>query len=210
MKEETKEFIIGYDTEKKAIATMKVKVKHPCYYNKEKGSYTDFEKFEFTSSFNIGTLTDIDEENENAKEYYEMVFDDCYDAERKLDLLCNGERTKNDVIDEWMRYEYDYRERIDCSCTDYEFIFDNITYNFRTDGCGQHDIREDSYNWQHVNEKVGELLKFWDEYHLKELTEESYDELMELLQHFESFQDDDVIIDIAKKNFFEEVQKNDK
>ena len=205
MKEEIKkEFLIAYDKEEKTIATMEIEVKHPRYWSKEKGNYTDESKFDFSASFNVGELVNIDEENENAQEYYEMVFDDCYDAERKLDLLNNGERTKHDVIDEWMRYEYDYRDRIDCSCTDYEFTFDNITYNFRTGGCGQHDIRDDSNEWQYVNNNVVKLLKFWDQWHLKELTEESYQQLIELLQDMETYKNDDVIIDIAKKIFFEE------
>ena len=203
MKEIKKEFLIAYDKEEKTIATMEVEVKHPRYWSKEKGSYTDESKYDFSASFNVGELVNIDEENENAYDYYEECFEYGYDAEGKLDLLYGGDRTKKDVIDEWIHYEYDYRERIDCGCTDYEFTFDNVIYNFRTAGCGQHDIRDDTNEWQYVNKAVAELLNIWDEWHLKELTETSYKKLVELLEDMKAYESDDAIIDIAKKNFFE-------
>lgn len=205
MKELKKEFIIAYDKKEKNIVTMKIEVKNPSFYNKERGSYKDFNKFEFTASFNVGELVNIDDENKNAYNYYESIFDDCYDAEAKLNLLNGGERTKKDVIDEWLASEYDYRERIDCSCTDYEFTYKNITYNFITAGCGQHDIRTDSNNWIFVNNKVDNLLKMWDQYHLKEINESNCNKLIEILKDFEKFEHDEAIIEIAKNKFFDEV-----
>lgn len=204
MMELKREFMIAYDKQSKNIATMEVRVKNRIFYNKENGRFKDLSKFEFTASFNVGELVNIDDANEDAYDYYESIFDDCYDAKTKIDLLNGGERTKKDVIDEWIRSEYDYRDRVDCSCTDYEFTYKNITYNFETIGCGQHDIRTDSYNWIFVNNKVKDLLKMWNQYHLNEIDESNYNKLIEILKEFEQFEHDEVIIEIAKKHFFKE------
>lgn len=80
---------------------------------------------EFTASFDEGEAFGIDSIDLN-----EMCQDqwDCLDPESKLDLLYDGDRTREDVFDEWTRYS-DYHKFIDCSCTDIEIEIEKSYYN---------------------------------------------------------------------------------
>lgn len=177
MKEERirKEYFIGGSEDLHNIFTMELEVTNRNGYQ------------EFTASFNEGGLINIDEKNEEAEDYYSMLFDEV-DAETKLQYLEDGDITKKEWIENCLSDEYDYRERIDCSCTDYELIRNESTWNFETCGCGQHDPRECSY-FIPVNETVNELFKFWDAHHLEEITDEEKNELLKLCDKMEEFED---------------------
>ena len=163
---------------------------------------------EFTASFNVGRAFDVDTIDEYyKKDYYEMLWD-CYDADGKLDLLMDGERTKDDVFDNWS-IDDDYRNIIDCSCTDYEIDLKDektktiTTYNFETEGCGQHDCRDDADFDKMIftNKKAFNILmKLWDEKHLKEIDTEDkkqVEEIDRLLADYTEYND-------AFYNFIEE------
>jgi hypothetical protein len=170
-----KEFLIGGSKDFENIFTMEIEIRDWNGYP------------EFSASFNEGELFNVEERNENAEDWYSTLFDEM-DAETKLKYLQDGDITKQDWIEECIRYEYDYRERVDCSCTDYEFTKDNLTYNFETVGCGQHDPRDYDY-FIPVNSTVKKLLEFWDKHHLKEITEKEFEELKKLCKNMESFED---------------------
>lgn len=125
---------------------------------------------EFTASFDVGEAFDIDAVDLN--EQCQLQWD-CLDDNTRLNLLLDGDRTRKDVFEEWTRYS-DYREFVDCSCTDIETELENGTIiNFETTSCGQHDIREDKNNYNNIiftnKEAVEKLLKLWDLYHLKNI-----------------------------------------
>ena len=170
-----KEFIIGGSKDLHNIFTMKLEVTYRNNYQ------------EFTASFNEGELINIDERNEDARGWYEEMFD-CADNESKLYYLQDGDRTKEEWIDACIAEEYDYRYRIDCSCTDYEINRDGVTYNFETVGCGQHDPRNTEY-FTPVDGTVDKLLKFWDLHHLGEITDEEKKELLKLCDKMEKYED---------------------
>lgn len=170
-----KEFLIGGSKDYHNIYTMEVEVT-------TRNNYP-----EFTASFCEGELFNIDDANEYAEDYYDEVFE-CMDAETKLNYLQNGDITKKEWIEDCIRYEYDYRERIDCSCTDYELYIDGELYNFETVGCGQHDPRDDDH-FIPVNNTVKKLIEFWDVHHLKEINEDDYKELLKLLKNMEHYED---------------------
>ena len=176
MKKETlkREFIIGGSEDLHNIFTMELNIRNWNGYP------------EFTASFNEGELINIDERNEDARGYYEDMFD-CADNESKLYYLQDGDRTKEDWIDACIDEEYDYRDRIDCSCTDYEFTKDGETYNFETIGGGQHDPRKCEY-FISVNNTVDKLLEFWDKHHLKEISDEEKSELLKLCKKMEKYE----------------------
>lgn len=170
-----KEFLIGGSENLENIIIMELEIRDWNGYP------------EFTASFSEGELFNIDEKNEEAEDYYNEVFN-CMDAETKLKYLQDGDITKQDWIEECIRYEYDYRDRVDCSCTDYEFTRDGASYNYQTIGGGQLDPRDYDY-FIPVNSTVKKLLEFWDKHHLKEITEKEFEELKKLCKNMESFED---------------------
>lgn len=148
---------------------------------------------EFTASFNVGEAFNVDCINEDyKKEYFEEVWN-CYDAETKLNLLDDGEKTKKDVISDWDYYS-DYTEIKDCSCTNYEITNNNITINFETIECGQHDVREDAdfLNMRFTDEKLfNDIMYYWNNYHLKEVNNEQIEEIKKLMEsNFTEYGDD--------------------
>lgn len=169
-----KEFIIGGSKNLHNIITMELEVTYRNNYQ------------EFTASFSEGELFNVDERNEDARGWYEEMFD-CADNESKLYYLQDGDRTKEEWIDACIAEEYDYRDRIDCSCTDYEFTKDGETYNFETSGCGQMDPRDKEY-FIPINDTVKKLLEFWDANHLKEISDEEKSELLKLCEKMEKYE----------------------
>lgn len=151
---------------------------------------------EFTASFNIGEAFNIDCIDEDYRwDYYETLWSDCYDEKSKRDLLDDGNRTKQDVFKQWDADQYDgYHEIKDCSCTDYEITNNNITINFETIGCGQHDIREDAdfQNMRFTDEKLfNNIMYYWDHYHLKKVNNEQIEEIKKLMEsNFAEYGDD--------------------
>lgn len=145
---------------------------------------------EFTASFDKGEAFDID--NIDLEEQCQNEWD-CLDETTKLNLLCDGDRTKEDVFDEWTKYS-DYHEFIDCSCTDIEMeTKDGVLVNFETVSCGQHDERDESNfkNFKYTNKRAFEIIMYlWDNYHLKEITdkeEKLFNEACELLKDFDPY-----------------------
>lgn len=130
---------------------------------------------EFTASFDVGEAFDIDEIDETYKQnYYEDLWS-CFDSEQKLNYLNDGEKTKQEVFDDW-DYDDDYRQIKDCSCTDYETELNNgQIINFESTCGGQHDIRKNIEEYKNIiftdKKAVDFILELWDKYHLKDITE---------------------------------------
>lgn len=156
---------------------------------------------EFNACFNVGNIFDIDVIDNN---YYETWFDnywECCDNETKLELLENGEITYNRAFKNWKNSVIDYRDVVDCSCTDYEIEIKENTYNFESIAGGQCDIRKEK-NIIYTNEKiVNKLLYMWDNYHLKEVNEEIEKNIIDLLNAMSKFEEcEDEFYDFIKKN----------
>lgn len=161
---------------------------------------------EFTASFYVGQALDID--NIDLEEECEMQWE-CLDNETKLDMLEDGEKTKQDVFDNWTSYS-DYHDFKDCSCTDYELTLDNGTLiNFETTCCGQHYIREDNENYNQIiftnKQAVEKLLELWDKYHLKnvENNEDFEKDFNFVLENLKEYSDRETIINFIKENIKE-------
>lgn len=148
---------------------------------------------EFTASFDVGEAFDIDDID--LQEQCQDLWD-CYDAQQKLDLLYDGDRTREDVFDDWTKYS-DYKEFKDCSCTDYEIELNNgQTINFETTCGGQHDIREDKEEFNNIiftdKKAVGLILELWDKYHLKNIENNMQDvenKINEILKRIDKYND---------------------
>lgn len=176
-----KEFFIGGSKDLHNIFTMGVEITYRNGYQ------------EFTAHFNEGELFNVEERAGDAEDYYEELWD-CLDNDTKISYLQDGYITKDEWIQNCIDEECDYRDRIDCSCTDYEIEKDGNTYNFESIAGGQHDPRKCDY-FIPVNETVNKLLKFWDDHHLKEITDEEKEELMKLCEKMEEFEDIEKVID---------------
>lgn len=153
-----KKFLLGVNPEEKTIYFGELEIT-------DRNGYK-----ELTASFDIGEAFDIEDLdlNEICQEQW-----DCLDTESKLDLLYDGDRTREDVFEDWTRYA-DYHEFRDCSCTNYEVILQSgELVNFETISGGQCDIREDKENYKKIiftNRKAVQLLlKLWDRYHLENI-----------------------------------------
>lgn len=178
-----KTILLGVNKIDGIIATMDIKVR---------------DDLKFSASFNIGQLTEV---NYNNYSYYVDYFD-CLDAETKLDYLSNGDKTREEVIQNWINDETDYRDRIDCSCTDYEIEYEVNTYNFETIACGQSDI--DEYNIKLINENVTKrLLDMWKEYHLKVINIHQFIDLIEDIEKMHDYDSDNVdLSEVLEEIFF--------
>lgn len=158
---------------------------------------------EFTACFNEGEAFKIEDINEQYKsDYYEELWS-CYSVEQKLDLLDDGEKTKEEVFSNWS-YNDDYRQIIDCSCTDYEMEVNGEEINFRSTCGGQYDVREESDFDEMIftNKKAfNQLMKLWDEKHLKKITEEEEKQIEELEKTFEKYEEEE-------NGFYSFIEKN--
>lgn len=136
-------------------------------------------------SFNEGQAFDINTiDAEYTRDYFNELWDYGYDAQTKLDLLQDGEITKEEVFQDWME-DINYSDINDCSCTDYEVTKNGKTINFETIGCGQTDVRtdEDFNDMKFTDEKMfNDIMYYWDNFHLKELNEEQVKEIKEITE----------------------------
>ena len=151
---------------------------------------------EFTASFNVGWAFDVDNIDDSAEQYFEELWNNS-DDEKKLELLQDGDITREEAKREFINVTYyysGYRGFVDCSCTDYEVddMPNGDTINFETESCGQVDIRRepDFENTIFTNkEAVMKLLEFWDNFHLKEITEVQEEEINNLLNELAPFEE---------------------
>lgn len=153
---------------------------------------------EFTASFDIGEAFSIDDiDTDYLTDYYEDLFNNVED-ETKLDWLQEGDITRYDWIESQVNNYNDYKNIIDCSCTDLEMEYTNscgedVNINFKSTCVGQHDIRkEDGYNdMKYTNRPATEeLLYLWDNYHLSSIKDnkkalEMYERVIKMLSYYE-------------------------
>ena len=146
---------------------------------------------EFSASFNVGEGFNTNEIEFYRYEDYFYSLWECYDNSFKLDMLEDGEITKEEAKNNFINSICDYRDIIDCSCTDYEVDINGDIINFETVACGQVDIREepDFKNTAFTDkEAVMKLLEFWDNFHLKEITEVQEEEINSILESMSSYE----------------------
>lgn len=148
---------------------------------------------EFSASFHVGEGFNTNEiEFYRYEDYFDSLWE-CSDNSFKLDMLEDGEITKEEAKNNFVNSIYDYRDIIDCSCTNYEVDMPNgDTINFETVACGQCDIRKEP-NFKNTvftnKEDVMKLLELWDNFHLKEITEAQELEINNLLNELTPFEE---------------------
>lgn len=153
-----KKFLLGVNPKEKTIYLGELEITNRNGYK------------ELAASFDVGQAFNV--EDLDLEEICQEQWD-CLDDENKLDLLYDGDRTREDVFEDWTSYA-DYTDFKDCSCTDYETTLESgELVNFETISCGQCDIRENKEEYDNIvftNKKaVTMLLNLWDQYHLKSI-----------------------------------------
>lgn len=171
-------------------------LKHPRYWSKEKGSYTDEEVLEFSASFD--TVTPFNADDYDLEEYYEGWIDGL-DKEYLYDLCerfdCSPSQLPKNLADEC----YDVRDALDCSLYPEEIIVDGESWCFESSSCGQHDTREEGME-EYVNEEAYNLLHtLWDNYHLKTVDEEVVKQVEKLVDVLSSVDEEEWIINYIKE-----------
>ena len=158
---------------------------------------------EFSASFDLGEAFDINLSQEEIENYWNDYWD-YLDSDTKLDILDDGESTKQVWLDEKVDETY-YTDIRDCSCTDLEMDFNGVTINFETISCGQYDCRKDEAfkDMKFTNkEAFDKLMDLWDNYHLREVNEDIKRELGEiedLLSPYDWYGGDEVV-DFIEQN----------
>ena len=149
---------------------------------------------EFSASFHVGEGFNTNEiEFYRYEDYFDSLWG-CLDDSSKLDMLQDGEITKVEARDNFINSIYDYRDIIDCSCTDYEVddMLNGDIINFETVAWGQVDIREEPDFEKTVftnKEAVMKLLELWDNFHLKEISKAQEEEINNLLNELAPFEE---------------------
>lgn len=136
---------------------------------------------EFSATFDEGEAFDTNLSESEMEDWWEEYWY-CLDDSSKLDALRDGDRTKQEWLDEQVQDTY-YSDIKDCSCTDLEMDFNSITINFETICCGQHDCRRDNDFDDMVFTNKGafdKLMALWDKYHLREINDDVLKELDEI------------------------------
>ena len=137
---------------------------------------------EFSACFNHGEAFNVDTIDEDYKRQYAEDYWDCMDDKTKLNMLDDGNITKDEALDQLINDGYygDYHDFIDVSCTDYELTHDGKTINFDTIGAGQYDVREDDDFEDMIFTDVGMfnmIMYYWDNYHCKEINTKQIEEI---------------------------------
>lgn len=139
-------------------------LRHPEYWSKEKGNYTDETVLEFSASFNV--VKPFNGDSYDLENYFEGYIE-CMDKEYLYDQCVRFDCKPSELAKELANECYDVRDVLDCSLYPECYEVDGKSWYFESCNCGQYDSREDGmeiYTNQSIYDKLHEL---WDEYHLK-------------------------------------------
>ena len=172
-------------------------LKHPSYYSKEKGGYTDKEVLEFSASFN--TVMPFKAEDYDLEGYYEGWIDGM-DKEYLYDLCerfdCRPSELPKSLADEC----YDVRDALDCSLYPEEIIVDGESWCFESCSFGQHDTRKDGMEEYTDLEAYNLLHKLWDNYHLKKVDESIIKQVEKLIDMLSKINEEEWIVDYIERH----------
>ena len=140
------------------------------------------DKKTFSASFDVVTPFEVVESD--GIEYMREILEDCYDEASKYRLCENFDCTPSELAENmaWEANIYTNADEKDCSLYNERIIVDGIEYAFESSSCGQCDIRGAGIK-EFTNKKaVEKLLNLWDNYQLKEISDEIAQEIEELVK----------------------------
>lgn len=111
---------------------------------------------------------------------YVAGYCDEMDYETLYNMCKEHDCSPNDLVDVLAEEVDDIQEWLDCSLFSSEIEANGECYLFESVGAGQQDTREEMEKY--TNKNVYDfIMKMWDNYHLKEITEEQENDLLEKL-----------------------------
>lgn len=189
-------FLLGATVDNE-IVFGEFELRHPKYWSKEKGSYTDESVWDFSASFD--TVRPFNGENFDLEEYFEdwvenFGKEELYDMCERFD--CRPSELPKNLADEC----YDVRDAIDCSLYSECYEVNGESWYFESGSCGQHDTRDEME--EIINEEAYNLLhELWDNYHLKKVADDGIVEQVEKLANMLSNVDEEAwIIDYIERH----------
>ena len=152
---------------------------------------------EFTACFD--TVTTLFVDDDVREEQVESILD-CYEKEDLYNLCerydCSPRELSEECIKDWTDEElFDtYSQLNSIELDDDELII------FTNCSGGQHDVRKDGgFVWQ-VNEELNnKVLELWDNYHLKEVSDDVINTVNELIQQAKQIDADHIVEDYVKE-----------
>lgn len=155
---------------------------------------------EFACSFDVvhPFVLDDGEIDDRCESYF-----DCIDAKSKLDICERLHCAPQDIVDnleddEKFELAYDtslYPSSVICD--------DGNEWYFESSYCGQHDVRKDGIKNLVINNNIfDELMRLWDNYHLKKLPETEIKVYDSIIRELEEVSEDEetLIRDMIEEN----------
>lgn len=192
-----RKFLLGATVDRE-IVFGEFELKHPSYWSKEKGNWTDKDVLEFSASFD--TVRPFNGSDYDLEEYFEGWMDGL-DKEYLYDLCerhwCSPQDLPSKLADEC----YDVRDALDCSLYSKEMCIDDEHWYFESGSCGQHDTRKDGMD-DYTNKEAYDLLhELWDAYHLKKVDNEVVDKVNKIVNMLKEVDEEEWIEDYIRRNF---------
>lgn len=192
-----RKYLLGATVDRE-IVFGELELKHPRFWNKEKGNLTDEDVLEFSASFD--TVRPFNGEDVDLTDYFEN-FVDAIGKESAYDLCerngCSPQDLPKILADECT----DPRDALDCSLYPEEMNIDDEYWYFESSSGGQHDTRKDGMD-EYVNQEAYDLLhELWDAYHLKAVGNDVVDKVNKLIDMLEEVDEEAWIEDYIRRNF---------
>lgn len=144
---------------------------------------------EFAASFDV--VTPFENVESDGIEYCQELLNNCYDDNQKYNLCKNYDCTPSELAERMAEdgeIETLADER-DCSLYSERIEVDGTEFAFESSTCGQYDIfeSEDETIIEFTDEEsVKKLYDFWQKYHLKEITEDTEAEILQVIEKLEN------------------------
>ena len=192
-----RKYLLGATADRE-IVFAEFSARHPHYWSREKGDWTDETVRNFSASFN--TVRPFKGSDYDLEEYFEGWMDGL-DKEYLYDLCerhwCAPQDLPGKLADECC----DVRDAMDCSLYPEEMNIDNEYWYFESGSCGQHDTRKDGMD-EYTNKEAYNLLhELWDKYHLKAIDEDGIKQMRRVVELLEEVDEEEWIEDYIRRNF---------
>lgn len=192
-----RKYLLGATADREMVF-VEFELKHPSYWSKEKGNWTDEDVLEFSASFDC--VRPFNGADYDLERYFEGWMDGL-DKSYLYDLCeahwCSPQDLPSKLADEC----YDVRDALDCSLYPEEMCIDDEYWYFESGSCGQHDTRKEGMD-EYTNQEAYDLLhELWDAYHLKKVDDDVVDKVNKLVDMLEEVDEEEWIEDYIRRNF---------
>jgi hypothetical protein len=159
---------------------------------------------EFSATFD--TVRPFREEDApDPTDYWEGLLEECYTAEDKYNLCERFDCTPATLAERMAEENSGVMDMVDCSLYPETYDIDGTTWYFESSAGGQYDTRSDM--GEYTDEAAyNELHALWDAYHLKQVDEDTRNQIAALRDRLAAIDEADWIINYIKINLMEAEQ----